>query len=130
MRKIFLFVIAAGLAITFGACDQKTQKATATADSTQSSDSALVGSWTMPDPIDSTKTMGVKIEAGGKASSINMATLPYSSWKAINDSTIELTGVSKGNGQNINTKDTFIVDMNAAPMTMKQKGVDVTYTKE
>lgn len=132
MKRILLFVFAAGLTIALGSCakNQKPQQTAAAGDSTQVDDSAMLGSWTMPDPIDTTKTMGVKLEAGGKASSINMATLPYSTWKILNDTTIEITGVSKGNGQDINIKDTFIVNMKVKPMTMQQKGADVLYTKE
>ncbi|MEG2065202.1 MAG: lipocalin family protein, partial [Alistipes sp.] len=40
-----------------------------------------VGEWTMPDPIDSTKVMGINLMIQGDAASVNMATMVYKSWE-------------------------------------------------
>lgn len=59
-----------------------------------------IGKWTMPDPIDSLKTMGVELMIEGKAASINMATLPIESWELQGEADkIILHGKSIGNGQ-------------------------------
>ena len=59
-----------------------------------------IGKWTMPDPIDSTKRMGVELQIEGKAGSINMATLPIESWELQGEADkVILKGRSIGNGQ-------------------------------
>ena len=66
-----------------------------------------VGEWTMPDPIDSTRKMGVDLACWGKASSINMATLPYHSWEILNkNGELLLNGESIGNGVSFPVSDT------------------------
>ena len=59
-----------------------------------------VGKWTMPDPADTTKAMGVELMVEGKAASINMATLPITSWELQGEAgKIVLKGRSVGSGQ-------------------------------
>ncbi len=52
---------------------------------------------------------GVCLESGGRASSVNMATLRYESWERIGDKLI-LSGKSVGNGQTIDFSDTLIIE--------------------
>ena len=40
-----------------------------------------IGRWVMPDPVREGEVMGVELRVGGRAQSINMATLPYVSWE-------------------------------------------------
>ena len=59
-----------------------------------------IGKWTMPDPINLTKRMGVELQIEGKAGSINMATLPIESWELQGEADkVILKGRSIGNGQ-------------------------------
>ena len=66
MKKLILGV--AVFAMVFVACDSK-----------KSADS-VVGSWVMPIEGQPGKMQGIKLEEGGEASSINMATLVYKYW--------------------------------------------------
>ena len=70
--------------------------------------SALIGEWTEPVPGMENMIQGFKLEEGGKASSINMATLKYKTWEQQGDLLI-LTGESIGNGQTISFSDTLTI---------------------
>ena len=137
MKKILF----AALAITMMAsCGQKTCKNTSATDSIAAADSLqktfeetdVVGQWTMPDPIDSTKEMGIELMKEGKAKSINMATLPYDSWEmAADGSSVIVHGKSVGNGQTFDIADTVIIAKGDNDiLTMTLKGTDVVYTKK
>ena len=67
MKKLFLGF--AAIAMTFTACGG------------QKSPDSIIGSWVMPIEGQPGKTQGIKIEEGGNASSINMATLVYKHWE-------------------------------------------------
>ncbi len=59
---------------------------------------SVVGVWVEPVPGMEGQMQGIKIEEGGAASSVNMATLVYENWKQEGDKLI-LSGKSIGNGQ-------------------------------
>lgn len=62
---------------------------------------AIEGTWVQPIPgLSSGEMQGITLEKGGKASSVNMATLTYETWNQ-NGNTLVLTGKSLGNGQTI-----------------------------
>ena len=62
---------------------------------------AIEGTWIQPIPgFSSGEMQGITLEKGGKASSVNMATLTYETWTR-NGNTLVLTGKSLGNGQTI-----------------------------
>lgn len=92
----------------------------------------VIGDWTMPDPIDKTKKMGITLGVNGAAGSINMASLQYKHWdlSTIADSVILIQSESMGNGQTIALTDTMVVNLKATPATMTVKGTDVVYTKQ
>lgn len=46
--------------------------------------SALLGDWVTPNPIDGTSEMGIRIKEGGVAESIDQPSLLYRSWKLFN----------------------------------------------
>ena len=71
MKKLLL--AAAVLVIAMAACNEK-----------QSKDS-IIGSWVMPIEGQPGKMQGIKLEEGGDASSINMATLVYKYWEQQGD---------------------------------------------
>lgn len=90
-----------------------------------------VGKWTMPDPIDKTKKMGVQLEVNGKASSINMATLPYSSWELQGKpGKLYLIGKSIGNHGTYDEKTVVTISNKDGKWIMKDDNSDVVYTKE
>lgn len=69
-----------------------------------------LGKWTVPDPINKKKRMGVQLDINGVAKSINMATLPYSSWELLGKKgKLLLHGKSIGNGQSFDVCDTVYI---------------------
>lgn len=92
---------------------------------------SVEGAWVEPVPGMEGMTQGVKLEAEGKASSINMATLKYESWSQEGDRLI-LTGKSIGNGQTIDFADTLtIVSATADSLVLERKdGVKISYGKQ
>ncbi len=76
------------------------------------------------------KVQGVKIEKGGNASSINMATLVYESWKQNGDQLV-LTGKSIGNGQTIEFADTLeIIKLSADSLILNNGKMTFHYAKQ
>lgn len=69
----------------------------------------LAGEWIQPVPGMPQMTQGFTLKEDGSASSINMATLKYESWKEENGKLI-LTGKSIGNSQTIAFADTFEIE--------------------
>lgn len=76
----------------------------------------LVGSWVAPVNGMPNMEEGMKLDEGGVASSINMATLVYESWEAKslnehdNSTSLILKGKSIGNGMTFDFTDTLKVD--------------------
>ncbi len=91
-----------------------------------------VGSWIMPDPIDSMKVMGVELEVEGAAKSINMATLVYTGWELQGEANkILLKGQSIGNGQTIDfTEVALISKSDEGKMILTIDGTATVYTKQ
>jgi len=91
-----------------------------------------IGKWTTPDPIDKTKKMGVELEVNGKAQSINMASLPYSSWELQGKpGKLLLIGKSIGNGGTYDEKTVVTIYKNKkGKWMMKDDSSAMVYTKE
>ncbi len=70
------------------------------------SEPTLEGAWVEPVPGRANEVQGILIETDGRASSINMATLQYTSWSQ-DGNFIILNGQSIGNGQTIEFSDTL-----------------------
>ncbi len=117
-RSITLLLLAATLV---GCGGNKTTSPKAGADTTVS----VVGSWTMANPDDSAGVIGVRLSEGGKAESINMPTLPYSSWQQMGD-TVVLTGQSIIDNEAEPVSDTCIVSGDKMSIT----GTDIVYTRK
>lgn len=82
----------------------------------------IQGTWIEPNPIDSKEIQGLKLNENGTASSLNMATLQFTSWN-LNDQTLMLTGKSIGNGQTIESTDTFhIIRLDADSLILSKDG--------
>lgn len=91
---------------------------------------SVVGEWI--EPVNGMEGMvqGFNLEEGGKASSINMATLVYESWEQQGDKLI-LAGQSIGNGQTISFSDTMeIAKHTADSLVLKSKGMEMAYARQ
>lgn len=95
MKKLILSI--AVIAMMFAACGGK-----------KGADS-IIGSWVMPIEGQPGQVQGIKIEEGGKASSINMATLVYKDWKQEGNN-LYLSVRSIGNGMEIEGTDTLKIE--------------------
>jgi len=82
----------------------------------------LEGAWVEPVPGMANEVQGILIETGGRASSINMATLQYTSWSQDGNILI-LNGKSIGNGQTIEFSDTLeIRELTRETLVLKGRG--------
>ena len=89
-----------------------------------------VGTWTRPDPIAPKARMGVKIMTEGKAASINMASLTYTSWALQGETNkIILRGQSLGNRQTIGIADRASIWEKDGRMYLSIEGTDIVYEK-
>ena len=57
----------------------------------------LMGDWVMPDPIDGSAEIGIRIKEGGVAESIDQSTIIYRTWKIFNGD-LEIMLVREGGG--------------------------------
>lgn len=60
-------------------------------------ESVLMGNWLMPNPIDGSSEVGIRIKDGGIAESVEQSTIIYKTWKII-DGKLEITLVREGGG--------------------------------
>ncbi len=89
-----------------------------------------VGRWVTPDPIQKDALMGVELMVEGKAQSINMATLQYTSWELQGEpGKLILHGQSIGNGQTIEVTETAVLADKGGVQTLTIEGSEVVYTK-
>ena len=94
------------------------------------SSTSVVGAWVEPVPGMAGQVQGIKIEEDGAASSVNMATLVYESWKQEDDKLI-LTGKSIGNGQTIEFTDTMAIKkLTADSLVLDNRGMEIRYAKQ
>lgn len=104
-RKIFSLTLGAAAMLALSACGETP---------------GLEGSWTQPVPgMD--LVQGVALEAGGKASSIGMATLKYETWSREGDDLI-LSGKSIGNGKTLSFTDTLAIERLTADSLVLRRG--------
>jgi predicted small secreted protein len=89
----------------------------------------LVGSWIQSIPGQSVQVQGIRLEAEGKASSINMQTLLYETWEQQGEKII-LKGKSIGNGQTISFSDTLkIAKLTADTLVLIKGSFERVYTR-
>lgn len=69
----------------------------------------IAGTWMQPSGLPGIE-QGFTLEEGGKAASVNMATLQYEAWR-LQGSSLILTGKSIGNGQTIAFADTMEIEL-------------------
>lgn len=90
---------------------------------------SIEGSWVEPVPGMPDMQQGFTLEANGKASSIEMATLQYESWKKEGNQLI-LSGKSIGNHLTIDFSDTLTIEkLTADSLILKRGEVVCTYTR-
>lgn len=73
------------------------------------SGTSIEGNWVQPVPGMENMEQGICLEQGGKASSINMATLKYEAWVRQGDKLL-LSGQSIGNHQTLVFTDTMTIE--------------------
>lgn len=89
----------------------------------------IEGAWVEPVPGMEEMQQGFVLAPGGKASSINMATLQYESWKEEKGMLI-LSGRSIGNHQTVPFSDTLqIKSLSEQTLTIEREGVSYTYSR-
>ena len=91
---------------------------------------SIVRAWVEPVPGMEGQVHGINIEEGGIASSVNMATLVYESWKQEGDQLV-LTGKSIGNGQTIEFADTMAIKkLTPDSLILDNQGMEIRYAKQ
>ena len=113
-KAIFKSVCGLTIAIAFAACGGK----------------SIEGEWVEPIPGMETQMQGVNLEKGGKASSINMATLQYEKWEKKGNMLI-LSGKSIGNHETISFTDTLTIEeLTENKLTLKKGSLTINYQKQ
>ena len=64
--------------------------------------SALLGDWVMPNPLDGSSEMGIRIKEGGIAESIDQPAMIYRSWRIYNGK-LEIVAIRDGGGDMVET---------------------------
>ena len=97
---------------------------------TACSGNSIEGGWVEPVPGMENQMQGVNLEKGGKASSINMATLQYESWEKQGDKLI-LSGKSIGNHETGSFTDTLVIEkLTENELTLKKGSLSINYRKK
>ena len=58
----------------------------------------LLGDWVMPDPLDGSDEVGIRLKEGGVAESIEMTNITYRTWRIFNGK-LMITSIREGGGQ-------------------------------
>ena len=90
--------------------------------------SALLGDWVMPNPIDGSSEMGIRIKEGGIAESIDQPSLTYRSWRLFNGK-LELVAVREGGGDEIETTLYDIIAMGPDTLVFKDSEDTFEYSR-
>ena len=90
----------------------------------------IIGKWIHPVPGSEKEKEGFELKADGKATSINMATLIYESWK-LEGNKLTLQALSKGNGSESKFEDRYTVNKDEKGIITIVSANDATavYTK-
>jgi hypothetical protein len=86
--------------------------------------SAMLGDWVMPNPLDGSSEMGIRIKEGGICESIDQPTMIYRSWRLFNGK-LEIIAVREGGGD---MQETNLYDIVAiGPDTLIFKDAEETF---
>ena len=89
---------------------------------------ALLGDWVMPNPIDGSSEMGIRIKEGGIAESIDQPSLTYRSWRLFNGK-LELVAVREGGGDEVETMLYDIIAMGPDTLVFKDSEDTFEYSR-
>ncbi|MBO5024531.1 MAG: lipocalin family protein [Bacteroidaceae bacterium] len=90
----------------------------------------IEGNWVEPVPGMEDQMQGISLEEGGKASSINMATLQYEKWERKGDMLI-LSGKSIGNHTTGSFVDTLTIEkLTDSDLILKKGSLTINYQKQ
>lgn len=90
----------------------------------------IEGNWVEPVPGMENQVQGITLGKGGKASSINMATLQYEKWEKT-DNMLILSGKSIGNHETIHFCDTLAIErLTKEELTLTKGSVTINYHKQ
>lgn len=78
----------------------------------------LLGDWVMPDPIDGSTEIGIKIKEGGIAESIDQSVISYRTWRIV-DGQLEIVSIRDGGGQEEETNYYDITKLTADSLSYK-----------
>ena len=81
----------------------------------------LLGDWVMPDPIDGSSEIGIRIKEGGVAESIEMTNIIYRTWKIVNGK-LEIISIREGGGDQEETNLYDILSLGADTLCYKTIG--------
>ena len=97
---------------------------------TSCNEASIEGRWVEPVPGMEGVVQGVNLEEGGKAISINMATLQYEKWKKLEDK-LNLAETSIGNQQTNPLSDTLVIGkLTVDELTLKKGNFVVSYKRQ
>ena len=91
----------------------------------------LMGDWVMPDPIDGSAEVGIRIKEGGIAESIEQSVIMYRTWKIVNgDLEIQLVREGGGDEQEDNRYELLILGPDTLAYRTLGRARDETETFE
>ena len=94
------------------------------------SGNGIEGKWVEPVPGMENQMQGINLEKGGKASSVNMATLQYEKWEKQGDKLIH-SGKSIGNHETVSFTDTLTIEkLTESGLTLKKGSLTINYQKQ
>ena len=91
----------------------------------------MIGGWTRPIESMPGEVDGFELRPNGVAASINMATLPYTSWQLLEGKLI-LKGKSIGNGTSSEITETYIINSVGKPnmFVVDEQGRDIVFDRQ
>ena len=78
----------------------------------------LLGNWVMPDPLDGSDEVGIRLKEGGVAESIEMTNITYRTWRIFNGK-LEITSIREGGEQAEETNYFEILKLSADTLVYK-----------
>lgn len=81
----------------------------------------LLGDWVMPDPLDGSDEIGIRIKEGGVAESIEMTNITYRTWRIFNGK-LEITSIRESSGEGEETNYYDILKLSQDTLVYKTIG--------
>ena len=91
--------------------------------------SAMLGDWVMPNPLDGSSEMGIRIKEGGIAESIDQPTMIYRSWRLYNGK-LEIVAIREGGGDMMETNLYDIVAIGPDTLIFKDSEETFEYSRQ